>query len=210
MRRNGSDLEAPVVLAEWDAIRERVAEQYNARSAAFEEDWQVSKHGNPQIQQERFEIIADGCEIKDRSVLDVGCGLGEFADYLEKTDSEHSGYAGIDIASGMIERAQLRRPDLSLRRMDIMREFPERADVVVMIAGFIISGQYTETVMKAMVRCLWEKVTRETLAFTVKNDLPMRPDAFREYCETLAPRVVLVEGPGAAGEYALFMYRDTA
>ncbi len=67
-------------------------------------DW--SEHG----QRERFRVLWEAGIKEHHSVLDVGCGLGHFADYLEERD--HLGaYEGVDASDRLLEVARTRRPE---------------------------------------------------------------------------------------------------
>ncbi len=53
----------------------------------------------------RFKIFCDYVEFTDKTILDVGCGIGDFAQYLIENDVSYSAFHGIDAMSEMIETA---------------------------------------------------------------------------------------------------------
>ena len=67
------------------------------------EDYQILDWESKDAQESRFEIFVDnfGLCIKNKSVLDIGSGLGNFAQYLDKLD-EKIIYTGIDILKEMV------------------------------------------------------------------------------------------------------------
>lgn len=67
-------------------------------------DW-----GSKESQFKRFAVLCEAGETREASILDVGCGVGHFVDYL--TEAGHRGtYRGIDAVPDMIEAARGRHP----------------------------------------------------------------------------------------------------
>ena len=56
----------------------------------------------------RFKAMCDFVDFKDCSILDVGCGIGDFAEYLLKRDIYFSAFHGVDAMEAMIETATKR------------------------------------------------------------------------------------------------------
>jgi ubiquinone/menaquinone biosynthesis C-methylase UbiE len=77
----------------------------------------VSEHavdwGSKESQNLRFKILAEIGELSGTKILDVGCGLADFYDWLAERGISVE-YNGIDITAAMIEKATSRFPDLSL------------------------------------------------------------------------------------------------
>jgi predicted TIM-barrel fold metal-dependent hydrolase/SAM-dependent methyltransferase len=79
----------------------------------------------------RFKMLAGVGELDGKSVLDVGCGFGDFYDYLRKNGIKVK-YTGFDISPGIIETARRKHPALSFEVKDILKEnTPKRYDYVV-------------------------------------------------------------------------------
>ena len=57
-------------------------------------------------QQLRFNTICNGIEFSGTSILDVGCGLGDFADFLQAQQISFSSFHGIDAMEHMIVEAE--------------------------------------------------------------------------------------------------------
>jgi SAM-dependent methyltransferase len=68
------------------------------------------------------------------SLLDLGCGLGHLADFLERKEIEVS-YTGIDIIPEFIEAAKKRRPRHEFQCKDLLRERINKKFDFVFIAG---------------------------------------------------------------------------
>lgn len=76
-------------------------------------DW-----GSSESQIKRFEILADIGIRKDDSLLDVGCGLADFYEWLQ-CHRPGVNYSGIDITPEMIERAKVRFPGVKFSNSTI-------------------------------------------------------------------------------------------
>jgi SAM-dependent methyltransferase len=51
----------------------------------------------------RFELLRDDIDLKGKSVLDLGCGLGDLADYLNAVTEGDFEYVGVDISGQFIK-----------------------------------------------------------------------------------------------------------
>jgi trans-aconitate methyltransferase len=72
----------------------------------------------------RFTVLAK--IIPDRKntymLLDAGCGLGDFANYLNHTGFGNIAYTGIDVVPEMIQTAQRKFPQYTFFNRDILQE----------------------------------------------------------------------------------------
>jgi hypothetical protein len=76
--------------------------------------------------------------IPSGTLLDFGCGLGDFSSWVPQVE-----YVGYDWAPGMVERAQ---KEHGSKRRRFTNEMPEgRFDVVVCIGPFNLPGSFEET-----------------------------------------------------------------
>lgn len=88
---------------------------------------------NTAIQTLRFDyLIKIGIKTGD-SVLDVGCGFGDLADYLRKQE-KYVDYTGIDLSPELLKAGHERYPDISLLEGDLFDVDPRPAsyDYVVL------------------------------------------------------------------------------
>ncbi|MFA4966623.1 MAG: class I SAM-dependent methyltransferase [Candidatus Margulisiibacteriota bacterium] len=112
-------------------------------------DWK-----NPESQGIRFKVFEDlltignksphqkfwcGDERNDFSILDVGCGFGDFYGYLKKAGYKFQ-YAGYDIAPKIIESARKKYPEARFEVRDILDDKkPEKFDFVFCCGALNIS-----------------------------------------------------------------------
>jgi SAM-dependent methyltransferase len=106
-------------------------ERYEARHAEFGYDpktlgWTKGRH------KLRYEMLLSSWPAGTRSVLDIGCGFGDMAQYCQESGRAAWRYTGIDIVPALIDEGKRLRPDVDLRLHDIDSEgVPDGYDVIV-------------------------------------------------------------------------------
>ena len=73
---------------------------------------------NTEVQELRFKILADIGICRGDSVLDVGCGFGDFADYLDRQNKAVE-FTGIDVSQELLLEGQKHFPELKLIQGDL-------------------------------------------------------------------------------------------
>lgn len=82
------------------------AELYNKRFDRHGRDIKTVGWGSEQSQRLRFEVLLRGLDPKGKTILDVGCGLGDLIPFLEQQTGGEFNYIGIDIAEKLIGDAR--------------------------------------------------------------------------------------------------------
>ena len=83
-------------------------------------------------QRRRFEILEQVGIVEGAQVLDVGCGLGHFLDYLQKERSLNVSYRGLDLSLKLIERARKLHPKIPFEVANVFSDpLPGPSDFVV-------------------------------------------------------------------------------
>ena len=89
-----------------------------------------------------LDIIDHAGKKNDISILDVGCGIGHFYEYLDSSgiiDKFNIKYTGIDISKKMIDFARKKHPKADFRRIDLIGDkFDKKFDYVVSSGAFNI------------------------------------------------------------------------
>ena len=88
-------------------IRE-VASLYNLRFDQYGRDIKTVGWGSEPSQRLRFEVLLRGLEPKGKTILDIGCGLGNLIPFLEECTGGDFSYIGIDVAEKLIDDARSR------------------------------------------------------------------------------------------------------
>jgi len=93
-------------------------ELYQSLLAEHGDSFRSLDWGSRESQIKRFEILADVGITEGDSVLDVGCGLADFNEWLQK-NRPGVNYSGVDITPEMITRAKARFPDVDFSNATI-------------------------------------------------------------------------------------------
>ena len=89
---------------------QRIRHHYQPRIDDLRANYDVVDWASAEAQQIRFAVLADNVPLDGRTLLDVGCGLGDLLTYLKGREIS-ADYCGVDLLGEMIESAQSRNPD---------------------------------------------------------------------------------------------------
>lgn len=90
---------------------------------------------NQEVQELRFQVLANIGIQSGNSLLDIGCGFGDFAAYLKKQEIPVV-YTGIDISAALLSEGKNHYPDLELIEDDLLDYDPdEKSYDYVMLSG---------------------------------------------------------------------------
>jgi ubiquinone/menaquinone biosynthesis C-methylase UbiE len=86
---------------------------YNSRYDLYGRDLKTVGWGKRDDQNLRFEILLRNLDVRGKTILDVGCGLGDLVPYLASRFGDNFKYIGIDVARRLVEdaRRQFEVPD---------------------------------------------------------------------------------------------------
>ncbi len=199
--------------------RKIVIDRYNER---------VRKHGFsprslgwPKGRQEvRFTVLADIGITEGDSVLDVGCGFGDFARFLGSRNLDVA-YRGCDINEEIVELAKKRDGSLSLEVRDIEEEpFPEASfDWVVSSGLFELLSygeetrqmEWVERILRQMFRSSQRGVAADFLSSHVdyrdEGNFYANPAEIWSASTALSRRVAL-RHDYMPFEFSVYIYRD--
>jgi SAM-dependent methyltransferase len=105
----------------YGSIREKVVEYQERRFAAEGSSARGLDWKSEAAQDLLFRQLYDMGNLRTASILDVGCGLAHFHDFLERHGFAGR-YTGIDLCPSLIAAAASRRPGLDLRVSNILEE----------------------------------------------------------------------------------------
>lgn len=111
---------------------DRIRDHYEPRISARHAHFDVVNWASETSQRARFAVLADHVALEGRSLLDLGCGLGDLWAYLVERRIPVR-YTGIDILERMVEAARRAHPQARFRCADVFAphyEPPETFDVV--------------------------------------------------------------------------------
>lgn len=113
-----------------DPLRE-IHSHYEPRISPDRDNFDVLDWASAGSQVRRFQVLVDHVPLAGRTLLDVGCGLGDLWAYLQRRDVA-ARYIGVDIVVKMIHEAHRRHPAGDFRNLNVFDGHcpPIRSDVV--------------------------------------------------------------------------------
>ena len=96
-------------------MNNKTAQLYNQRFLDYGNDIKTVGWGSKKDQSLRFDVLFRNINPVGKSILDVGCGLGDCINYLDKKTDGNYNYTGIDIAEKLILEAKSERFDLDVK-----------------------------------------------------------------------------------------------
>jgi len=116
-----------------------------------------------EAQQKRFEQMKNLCLFKNKKILDVGCGVGDFLKYLQNNSLEVN-YTGVDIIEEFIKEASYRHPEAKFLLQNILEPaFSSVYDIVV--ASGIFSFSSREFIEKMILKMF--SIAKECICFNI-------------------------------------------
>lgn len=89
--------------------RKKILSHYEHRIRPGLDGYEILDWASAASQQARFDVLADQVDLANRSLLDVGCGVGDLWAYLHSAGLAVR-YTGVDISEKMIAEARRRHP----------------------------------------------------------------------------------------------------
>ncbi len=153
----------------------------NAKSRSNKVAW-----GEPRSQIKNFNIVSKFINDGD-SVLDYGCGIGDFVRYLDR-NKNISNYLGVDINSNFINMAKKDYPDNNFQLIKDVNEIKGKWDSVCVIGvftWFITKDDFINTINKlydicnkqVLITCLFDDLVSDNEKYWKSN--------YREYSQEL-------------------------
>lgn len=170
-------------------------------------DWAVEDQ-----QRLRFSILADIGDVREASILDVGCGVGHFAGWLQERDFAGS-YTGIDILPEMVERAQRSYPELNFEVANFIDDPARWKADLVFASGIFPLGDVE--LMKKTISAMFDSCERGVAFNSLSAWSPVKyPDHFMfvdpieilEHCRSLT-RTILFRHEYLPQDFTIYLYR---
>jgi SAM-dependent methyltransferase len=167
-------------------------------------------------QELRFGIIAGIDDLDGKSVLDVGCGFGDFYDYLV-ANGKQARYVGVDISPKLLAVARERHPGMRFEERDILIEpMAERFDYVVESGIFNHRLKSNEEFTRSMLAAMFD-LSRLGLAANMMSDhvdykddhlYYYNPEEYLGFCKQLS-RFVTLRHDYPLYEFTVYVYRQS-
>lgn len=189
-----------------------IAEFYDELCKNCELGWQAAGWMSEENQYANFVLISS-IIAPNSSVLDVGCGQGDFYNYIKNNKIQ---YCGIDISELMIKKAKQNNPNINFFQKDFLEENFENFDYVIASGAFSFKtkNQY-EYIENCIEKCY--KICNRASALTVTSELadikydePLfyySPIEILEIALKFTPYVI-INTSSLPNELVLFMYKN--
>lgn len=170
--------------------------------------------GSKQSQELRFKVLSQIGDMTNKSVLDVGCGLGDFYEYLTNNHIKCE-YKGIDITPKMVEMAKKRFPSIDFEVKNILEESSDQEYDYIFASGIFYLVEYEPFIfMQKMVTKMFE-LARIGVAFNSLSTWASRkensefyanPAEVLDFCKSLSKKVVINHSYHQA-DFTVFLYK---
>ena len=202
-----------------DRDKQIINDRYSNRLQQYGDDIKTMASGTPERRQIRFDVLSQVGNMAGASVLDIGCGFGDFYQYLKDRDIRAK-YTGYDINGDLIKICRNKFPEADFEVKDIQKDtIFEKFDFVFSSQTFNNKLQYddNEKVIKDVLKKAYDICTdRGGVAVDMITSYVdfkearlhyYKPEEIFSYCKTLTKRVVL-RHDYPLFEFAVYMYKD--
>lgn len=146
-------------------------------------DFEVLGWESKEAQYMRFEILTSNVDIRNKKLLDVGCGLGNLLEYLIEKGIDVE-YTGVDILEDMIKSVKSKNLPGKFYCMDIFKENPfglKSFDIIYTSGIFNLNmGNNIEFLKKAFGSFV--ELAKEKVVFNLLDrDSPNKEDTYYYY-----------------------------
>jgi trans-aconitate methyltransferase len=165
----------------------------------------------------RFKILTEIGVQKTSSVLDVGCGFGDFYKYL-RNEGWHGQYVGVDIVDELLREAKIQYPDITVRNEDILTTNTRtQFDYVISSGVFNAKLQHEENyiyilqMLKRMYELATVGVAGDFMSsytdFQHEIAFHAEPEKIFTMAKTLSKRILL-RHDYMPYEFTIYLYKD--
>jgi SAM-dependent methyltransferase len=153
-----ADATADIKVDELQRELSKVTEYWDKRAEAMNADC-AKVDASLRAQRMRFEAFVLNHDLNGKSILDLGCGVGDFSEHL-RLRGIACDYLGVDISQKMIERCREKFPDRKFECLDILtQDLPGQFD-------FSVAFGIHNNVRLENGPAMMEKITRRQFEFS--------------------------------------------
>jgi len=175
-------------------------------------------YGSLESQLKKFQALIEvgiNKESKVVTVLDVGCGFGDLAEFMKKKNIKFK-YKGIDISSKIIKIAKEKRPYLDITMADILEMKGKKLFDYVLCTGFncVKTGCNWEVLQEAAKRMFG--LAKKAVAISSvsncrinknKDTYYTSPERFFTYCMKNLTRKIILRHDYLPHDFTVYLYK---
>lgn len=186
--------------SQWDQDDRKIARYFGELVEKYGNDVRSLDWGSVGSQTLRFSVLAGVGPLEGASVLDVGCGLGDFYGWLTENHIAVD-YTGFDITPGMIDRARQRFPSARFEVAGVLDvSLPEASFDYVFCSGIFNFRELQPFDFLREVTTKMFRLSRKAIAFNSLSGWTERRDGTEfhadpletvAFCRSLSPSLTL-------------------
>jgi|TARA_B100001971_G_C18192924_1_gene539732 SAM-dependent methyltransferase len=165
----------------------------------------------------RFRILKEISEnLEGTSVLDIGCGFGDFYNYLKKNDINVK-YTGFDISPKIIKKAKELHPNAIFEVRDILQDKINKKYDYIFLSGLLNARlSDNEQFAKKIIPRMFKIAKTGVAVNLMSNHVDYRedqhyyysPEGIFSFCKTLT-RYVALRHDYPLYEFTVYLYHQT-
>ncbi|HEY5585149.1 MAG TPA: class I SAM-dependent methyltransferase [Ruminiclostridium sp.] len=149
---------------------EKIKEYYNENNKPNHPGYSLLGWESDSAQQLRFQALVDSLDLNGKKILDIGCGTGDFLQYLEQRFTDFS-YTGVDILEHMISIAKSKKLKGIFLCVDVFKANPfskNEFEAIFASGTFNINLGNNKKFLIDVLK-LFNDISSETISFNLLN-----------------------------------------
>lgn len=203
-----------------DRLKQSIVEHYERQLDRHGPTAQGMDWKDEASQRLRFDVLCGICDLRERTVCEIGCGVGHLYDSLRARGLDVE-YCGVDLSEQMIEMARQRHPSVHFEQYDILatEELPTY-DVVLCSGLFHVKLANDEADWRGFVEQNIRRMysmCRVATGFNLMTDrvdyrspglFYSNPGEMLDFCRRELTRYVALRHDYPLYEYTVYLYRE--
>ena len=181
--------------------KQKINNFYNEKFATYGRDIRSVGWGKKEDQSLRFEVLLRNIDLRGKTILDVGCGLGDLVGFLDEKWGANYKYIGIDLSENLITDARKHWKQHEFIMGDIFSvDLPNSIDVSVLSGALTYKIEDNESYARKCMGKMLE-ISKEAAClnfmttyvdFTIEKNHHYSPETMFKCAKALTPRVNLI------------------
>jgi len=173
-----------------NSTREITNSHYSPRVDDTKENYDILDWADKESQFKRFHVLSENIDLSNKTLLDVGCGLGDLYRHLQAEKNVPKHYTGTDLVKPMIELAKTQQPDCEFICCDMFAEPPadRKFDVIYCSGIFNLKTEDNMNYLKFVTESVKTLLSENgTIVFNFLNE---RVEQKYDHCFYYSPEKV--------------------
>jgi len=177
---------------------------------------EISGYGSEESQNIRFKVVTEIGNLTNKSICDVGCGIGKLVDYLEQKKIKVK-YTGYDISEKIIEKARELHPNHHFEVRNILENMPKQKFDYVFAIGLNFKIKDNVAFMKELITRMF-RIAEKGVAVSVlschvdpeyinENDYYHDPKLLLDWCLRKISRRCVLRHDYLPHDFTLYIYK---